>query len=113
MRRAAAVAALGLGLVATEIALRTETELRAQVIGPRVAFAIFLPAAWLSWRGLGAGRAGLLLVLAVSAAANLAAFDPSGPPPLTLRIVPAPDSSCQPPANAGLYSHREWSVSTP
>ncbi len=83
MRRAAAVAALGGALVVVEIVLRGETGLKGQVAGQLVAFGLFLPAAWLAWRGLRIGKAGLVLVLGVAALLRVAAFDPSTPPPLT------------------------------
>lgn len=81
--RAAVVGALGIALVAVELVLRTKTELRAQIVGQLVAFAIFVPAAWLCWRGLSLGRAGLVLVLGVAVALRVASFDPSAPPSLT------------------------------
>jgi Glycosyl transferase family 2 len=81
--RAAAVGALGVALVATELVLRSETSLRAQIAGQLVAFAIFLPAAWLCWRGLGVGRAGVVVVVGIAVALRVACFDPSAPPPLT------------------------------
>ena len=83
LSRAFAVGVLGIALVATELVLRSETTLRTQIAGQLVAFAIFLPAAWLCWRGLGIGRAGVVLVLGVSVAVRVACFDPSAPPPLT------------------------------
>jgi hypothetical protein len=70
-------------LVAVESALRGEQDLRTQIAGQMVAFALFLPAAWLCWHGLRSGGAGLLLVLGVALALRLAAFDPGGVPPLT------------------------------
>ncbi len=75
--------ALGVALVATELVLRSETSLRAQIAGQLVAFALFLPAAWLCWRGLAIGRSGIVLVLAVAVALRVACFDPSSAPPLT------------------------------
>ncbi|MEP7224761.1 MAG: hypothetical protein ABI783_07380, partial [Actinomycetota bacterium] len=58
-----AVSALGIGLVAVELVLRSETTLRTQIGGQLLAFGLFLPAAWLCWRGLGIGRSGIVLVL--------------------------------------------------
>lgn len=81
--RAATVAALGLALVAVEVVLRNETELGRQIAGQLVAFALFLPAAWLCWRGLALGRTGVVLVLGVAVALRIACFDLSAPPPLT------------------------------
>ena len=81
--RVATAGALGVGLVAVQLALRGETDLRTQVAGQLVAFAIFLPAAWLSWRGLGVGRAGVVVVLGVAVALRVAGFDPTAAPLLT------------------------------
>ena len=81
--RAVVVGSLGIALVAVELVLRTETELRSQIVGQLVAFAIFLPAAWLCWRGLSVGRTGVVLVLGVAVALRVACFDPAAPPPLT------------------------------
>jgi uncharacterized protein (TIGR03382 family) len=81
--RAAAAAALGATLVGVEIVLRAETGLRGQIAGQLVAFALYLPAAWLCWRGLGIGRRGIVLVLGVAFVLRVVAFDPASPPPLT------------------------------
>lgn len=81
--RASAVVGLGVALVVTELVLRSETSLRAQIAGQLVAFALFLPAAWLCWRGLGLGRTGIVLVIAVAVGLRVACFDPSSAPPLT------------------------------
>ncbi|MEP6892714.1 MAG: glycosyltransferase family 2 protein, partial [Gaiellaceae bacterium] len=86
MRRAAAVAALGGGLVVVEIVLRGQADLKGQVAGQMVAFGLFLPAAWLVWRGLGMGRAGVVLVLGIALVLRAAAFDPSATPPLSSDI---------------------------
>lgn len=75
--------ALGVALLAVQLVLRGETDLRTQIIGQIVAFAIFLLAAWLCWRGLGLGRAGVVLVLGVALALNVVAFDRTAAPPLT------------------------------
>ncbi len=83
MKRAAAVTTLGAALVAVEIALRGETDLKRQVTGQMVAFGLFLPAAWLAWRGLGVGRLGLVVVLGVAVLLRVAAFDATAAPPLT------------------------------
>jgi hypothetical protein len=63
--------------------LRNETDLSRQIGGQIVAFGIFLPAAWLCWRGLLVGRAGVVLVVGVAVALRVASFDPTAPPPLT------------------------------
>ncbi len=81
--RAVAAAALAAGLVALEVFIRSETGLRGQVAGQLAAFALYLPAAWLCWRGLGIGRRGVVLVLGAAVVLRLAAFDPLSPPPLT------------------------------
>lgn len=83
LSHAVAVSALGIGLVAVELVLRSETSLRTQIGGQLLAFGLFLPAAWLCWRGLGVGRSGIVLVLGVALALRAASFDPSAPPPLT------------------------------
>lgn len=81
--RAAAAAVLAAGLVAVELLLRSEAGLRGQIAGQLVAFALYLPAAWLCWRGLGIGRRGVVLVLGVAVVLRVVAFDPASPPPLT------------------------------
>ncbi|HEX7256337.1 MAG TPA: glycosyltransferase family 2 protein [Gaiellaceae bacterium] len=81
--RAAAAAALATSLVAVEILIRSEAGLRGQIAGQLVAFAVYLPAAWLCWRGLGIGRTGVVLVLGVAVLLRVVAFDPGSPPPLT------------------------------
>ncbi len=83
MRRAAAAAALGIAIAVLELRLRGETDVATQVKGQLLAFALFLPAAWLCWRGLGIGRGGVVLVLALAVVMRVLAFDPSTPPPLT------------------------------
>ena len=86
VKRAAAVAALGCALIGVEIVLRGETGLKGQILGQLIAFGLFLPAAWLAWRGLGIGKLGLVLVLGVAVVLRVAAFDPSGAPPLSTDI---------------------------
>lgn len=83
MSRAAAAAALGLAIAAVELRLRGETDVRTQVAGQLLAFALFLPAAWICWRGLGIGRGGVVLVLALGLFMRALALDPGAPPPLT------------------------------
>ncbi len=56
VRRAAIASALGLAIALLELRLRGETDVRTQVVGQLLAFGLFLPAAWLCWRGLGIGR---------------------------------------------------------
>ena len=84
--KAGAVVLLGCALLAIEILLRAKAGLRGQIAGQLAAFGLFLPAAWLVWRGLGIGRAGVVLVLAIGVLLRVAAFDPSSPPPLTTDI---------------------------
>lgn len=81
--RLAALAVLGALLLALQLRLRGETDLRTQVAGQLVAFAIFLPAALLCWRGLRAGVAGVAVVLAFAVAFDAAAFQPRSRPPLS------------------------------
>ncbi len=81
--RPVAAGLLGIGVIAAELAARGETELRTQVICQLVAFAFFLPAARLCWCGLGAGRAGLALVVGVAVILNVVSFDWNSAPPLT------------------------------
>ena len=81
--RVTGTALLGLALVAVELAIRTESGLRGQIAGQLVLFAVYLPAALLCWRGLGAGRTGIVLVVAVAVVLRVVAFDPGAPPPLT------------------------------
>ncbi len=83
IKRAGTAAALGAALVAVELMLRSSTGLHGQIVGQIVAFAFYLPAAWLSWRGLGIGVYGVLLVLAVAVVLRAVAFDPAAPPRLT------------------------------
>lgn len=79
----AAAAVLGAALVALELRLRGETDVETQVAGQLVAFGLFVPAAALAWRGLGAGRAGPVLVLVVAVALRAAAFEPGAAPPVS------------------------------
>ena len=81
--RAAAIVGIGALLVALQVVLRGEPDVRTQVAGQVVAFALFVPAAVLCWRGLGIGRAGLVLVLLLAVGFRAAAFDPGGAPPLS------------------------------
>jgi hypothetical protein len=78
-----AAAGLGMALVAVELVIRSEAGLRGQIAGQLVAFGLYLPAAWLCWRGLGIGRRGVALVLGVAVLLRAVAFDPASPPPLS------------------------------
>jgi hypothetical protein len=81
--RAALAAALGVALVAVEVRLRGERDVDVQVAGQLLAFALFVPAAMLFWRGLGIGRAAFVGVLVLGVAMRAAAFEPGEPPPLS------------------------------
>ncbi len=83
VRRAVVAAALGVAIALLELRLRGETDVSTQVAGQLLAFGLFLPAAWLCWRGLGIGRAGVVLVLALAIVMRAFALDPGTPPPLT------------------------------
>ena len=83
MARLAVAATLGAAIFAVELSVRSDTDLREQVLAQLLAFALFIPAAWLCWGGLGVGNAGVVLVLAVGVAVHAAAFAPHAPPPLT------------------------------
>ena len=72
--RGVAVAVLGLAMLGLQIALRGEGDPASQVVGQLVAFAIFVPAAVLAWRGVGLGRIGLGIVVAGAIAFRAAAF---------------------------------------
>ena len=79
----AALAAIGAALVAVEVVIRAEAGLRGQIVGQLVAFALFLPATFLCWRGLRIGSRGVVLVLGIAFLLRLVAFDPGVAPPLT------------------------------
>ncbi len=82
--RTVVVVLAGAAMLAVQIALRGEADAVTQVAGQLVAFAIFLPAAALCWRGLGLGRVGLLIVVAGAIAFRAAAFVPGdATPPLS------------------------------
>jgi hypothetical protein len=81
--RPAAAAALGLALVAVELRLRGERDVDTQVAGQLLAFALFVPAAVLVWRGLGIGRAAVVGVLALAVVMRAAAFEPGAAPPVS------------------------------
>jgi hypothetical protein len=77
---------LGGLLVALQVALRGNGDIRTQVVGQCVAFALFLPAAVLCWRGLGLRRLGLVLVLLFALAFRAGAFEPGETPPLSTDV---------------------------
>jgi alpha-1,6-mannosyltransferase len=81
--RAPGVLALGFLLLGLELWLRREKDLETQVAGQVLAFALFLPVAFTCWRGIGIGRAGLVLVLVLAVALRAAVFQPSASPPLS------------------------------
>jgi hypothetical protein len=82
----AAAALLGGLLLALELRLRGDADIRTQVAGQLIAFALFAPAALLCWRGLGVGLAGPALVLLLGIALHAAAFQPSATPPLSTDV---------------------------
>lgn len=84
--RATLLFLLGALIVALEFRLRGVDDIQTQVVGQLVAFALFVPAAWLCWRGLGSGRLGLVLVLAFAVAFRAAAFEPGASPPLSTDV---------------------------
>jgi Glycosyl transferase family 2 len=84
--RAALLVALGSLLLALQVVLRGDADIRTQVAGQAVAFALFLPAAVLCWRGLGVGRVGLVLVLVFAIGFRAAAFEPGAAPPLSTDV---------------------------
>jgi Glycosyl transferase family 2 len=84
--RAALLVLLGALLFALQLVLRGDDDIRTQVVGQLVAFALFLPAAALCWRGLGSRRLGLVLVLVFAVAFRAAAFEPTATPPLSTDV---------------------------
>lgn len=82
-RRLLVLVVLGGLMLALQLRLRGESDLDAQIAGQLVAFGVFLPAAFLCWRGLRAGRAGVVLVLALAVAFRAAALVPGETPPLS------------------------------
>jgi Glycosyl transferase family 2 len=84
--RAALLVLLGALLVALQLVLRGDDDLTTQVVGQLVAFALFLPAAALCWRGLGLRRLGLVLMLVFAVAFRAAAFEPTATPPLSTDV---------------------------
>lgn len=82
--RAVALVVLGVAMLGVQTLLRGEGDPTAQVVGQLVAFAIFLPAAVLCWRGVGLGRVGLVVVVAGAIAFRAVAFVPGdATPPLS------------------------------
>lgn len=81
--RLLSLAVLGGLLLALQLRLRGEHDLETQIAGQLVAFGVFLPAAALCWRGLRAGRAGVVAVLLLAVAFRAAAFVPGETPPLS------------------------------
>jgi len=77
---------LGALLVALQIMLRGLGDIPTQVVGQSVAFALFVPAALLCWRGLGIRWGGLALVLLFAVAFRAAAFEPGATPPLSTDV---------------------------
>ena len=79
--------ALGIAGIALQLNLRGDRNIRAQVIGQLLAFALFVAVAVLVWRGLGRGRVGLIVILVVAVGLRAAAFDPSGVTPPISRDI--------------------------
>ncbi len=80
MTRLAALVGVGTLELALQLWLRGRADDETQVAGQLVAFALFVPAAFLCWRGLGLRRAGLVVVLAFAVGFRAAAFAPGAPP---------------------------------
>jgi hypothetical protein len=74
---------LGAATLVLDLRLRGETELWAQIAGQLVAFALFVPAAFLCWTGLRAGLVGVVLVLAFAVGFRAAVLVPEMTPPLS------------------------------
>ena len=81
--RLALLLVLGALMLALQVRLRGETDVWSQVAGQLVAFAIFLPAALLCWRGLRAGWIGVALVLVLAVGFRAACVTPGETPPLS------------------------------
>ncbi len=82
--RAVVLVLLGVAMLGVQLALRGEGDATVQVVGQLVAFAVFLPAAVLCWRGRGLGRVGLAIVILGAVAFRAAAFIPGdATPPLS------------------------------
>ncbi len=82
--RTAGLAGLGMAMLVVQLALRGVSDPTTQVVGQMAALAIFLPALALCWRGLGGGRAGLVVVIVGAIAFRGAAFVPGdATPPLS------------------------------
>ena len=82
--RMVAVGLIGVAMLGVQIVLRGEDDATAQVVGQLVAFAVFVPAVVLCWRGLGGGRIGLAIVVVGAIALRAAAFVPGdATPPLS------------------------------
>jgi hypothetical protein len=84
--RTAILILLGGLLVALQVVLRGDDDIWTQVVGQSVAFALFVPAAVLCWRGLVIRRLGLVLVLLFAVALRAAAFEPGATPPLSTDV---------------------------
>lgn len=71
-------------MLAVQLGLRSQTDVTTQVVGQMIAFAVFLPALALCWRGIGVGRIGLGIVIVAAVAFRAAAFVPGDvTPPLS------------------------------
>lgn len=82
--RGVAMVVIGLAMLGLQITLRGDDDPTTQVVGQLVAFAVFVPAAILAWRGVGLGRVGLGIVVVGAIAFRAAAFVPGdATPPLS------------------------------
>ncbi len=85
--RLIAITVIGAALVAVQLRLRGDGDLRTQIIGQCVAGALFVVALLVAWRGLRMGSLGVVVILAFAGAFRAAAFIPSDTtPPLSTDI---------------------------
>ena len=75
----AALLTLGGLLFALELWLRGRRDLTGQVVGQMAAFGLFVPAAWITWRGLDLRWVGAAVVVVVAVGLRIAAFVPDPP----------------------------------
>ena len=84
--RLALLLLLGGLLVALQVRLRGDSDVTTQIVGQLVAFALFVPALVICWRGLRVGVLGLVIVLAFAVGFRAAAFVPDETPPLSTDV---------------------------
>ena len=77
--RLAALLTLGGLLFVVELWLRDQRDVPDQVVGQMVAFGLFVPAAWLAWRGTGHRWVGTVAIVVVAVALRGAVFGPDPP----------------------------------